>query len=236
MLLAVIGRITKQLQFDATAPICYTAEVPPLEQELLHFIGYVYTRIQWPGVIVLMAIESACIPLPSELIMPLAGWMLIKEQSLPAIYTLLAGAYGALGNTIGSVIAYMAGMWGGRPFLEKYGRYLLISRRDLALADQWFDKSGHWSIFISRLLPVVRTFISLPAGIARMHLVRFLVYTFFGSFIWSAGLAYGGYLLGSHWEQIRTLMRPFDPLIGALIITFIAFYIYRHLKHFRLRS
>ena len=177
-----------------------------------------------------MAIESACIPLPSELIMPLAGWILIKDQSLPAIYTLVAGAYGALGCVIGSVIAYAVGMWGGRPFLEKYGKYVLISRHDLDLTDRWFNRYGSWSIFISRLLPVVRTFISLPAGISRMHFGKFLVYTFIGSFIWCAGLAYGGYQLGEHWEQIRVIMRPFDPLIAAIIIALIAFYVYRHLK------
>jgi len=212
-------------------PICYTAEVLPLEQGLLDFINYTYSLIQWPGVVVLMAIESACIPLPSELIMPLAGWMLIKERALAATYTLVAGAYGALGNTIGSAIAYGIGMWGGRPFLEKYGKYILISRHDLDLADRWFYKSGNWSIFVSRLLPVVRTFISLPAGIARMHFVKFLVYTFLGSFIWSVGLAYGGYLLGEHWEQIRTIMRPFDPFVIAVFFILIALYIYRHLKH-----
>jgi len=212
-------------------PICYTAEVLSLEQGLLEFINYTYSLMQWPGVVVLMAIESACIPLPSELIMPLAGWMLIKERSLAATYTLVAGAYGALGNTIGSAIAYVVGMWGGRPFLEKYGKYILISRHDLDLADRWFYKSGNWSIFVSRLLPVVRTFISLPAGIARMHFVKFLVYTFLGSFIWSVGLAYGGYLLGEHWEQIRTIMRPFDPFVIAVFFILIALYIYRHLKH-----
>lgn len=204
-----------------------------LEQGLLYFISYTYSLIQWPGVVVLMAIESACIPLPSELIMPLAGWMLIKEKSLAAIYTLVAGAYGALGCTIGSIIAYAVGMWGGRPFLEKYGKYVLISRRDLDLAVQWFDKRGSWAIFISRLLPVVRTFISLPAGIAKMHFAQFLIYTFIGSFIWCTGLAYGGYLLGEHWEQIRTAMRPFDLSIGVLIIALIAFYIYRHVKHIK---
>lgn len=180
-----------------------------------------------------MAIESACIPLPSELIMPLAGWMLIREQSLPVTYILIAAVYGAVGNTIGSAIAYGVGMWGGRPFLEKYGKYFLISRHDLDLAERWFTKRGSWSIFISRLLPVVRTFISLPAGIARMHFIKFLIYTFLGSFLWSVGLAYGGYQLGERWAQLRALMRPFDPLIGALILTLIAFYIYRHLKHIK---
>ena len=192
--------------------------------------------MQWPGVVALMAIESACIPLPSELIMPLAGWMLIKEQSLPVTYTLVAGLYGALGNTIGSAIAYAVGMWGGRPFLEKYGKYILISKHDLNLADRWFKRSGSWSIFASRLLPVVRTFISLPAGIARMHFFKFLVYTFLGSFIWSVGLAYGGYQLGDHWEQIRSIMRPFDPIIIAIGIVLIAFYIYRHVKHYSTTS
>lgn len=205
--------------------------MPSFEQELLNFIAYIYALIHWPGVVALMAIESACIPLPSELIMPLAGWMLIKKQSLAATYLFVAGAYGALGNTIGSAIAYGVGMWGGRPFLEKYGKYILISRRDLNQVDRWFAKSGGWAIFISRLLPVVRTFISLPAGIARMNFVRFSIYTFLGSFIWSFGLAYAGYQLGEHWEQIRAIMRPFDPIIGALIIVLVTFYIYRHLKH-----
>jgi len=217
-------------------PICYTPEVLSLEQELLAFISYTYSLMQWPGVVALMAIESACIPLPSELIMPLAGWMLIKEQSLAVTYVLVAGVYGALGNTIGSVIAYVVGMWGGRPFLEKYGKYILISKHDLNLADRWFDRSGSWSIFASRLLPVVRTFISLPAGIARMHFFKFLVYTFLGSFIWSTGLAYGGYQMGEHWEQIRALMRPFDPVIITIAIILIAFYIYRHVKHSRMTS
>jgi len=201
-----------------------------LEQAILDFVSNTYNLMGWPGVVALMAIESACIPLPSEIIMPLAGWMLIKERSLGGIFILAAGAYGALGNTIGSALAYGIGMWGGRPFLEKYGKYILISHHDLNLADRWFYRSGSWSVFISRLLPVVRTFISLPAGIARMHFVKFLLYTFLGSFIWSVGLTYGGYKLGEHWEQIRTVMRPFDPFTIAVVLVLIAFYIYRHIR------
>ncbi len=202
-----------------------------IEQALLDFIAATYELLQWPGVVGLMAIESACIPFPSELIMPLAGWMLIKEQSLPAIYTLAAGAYGALGNTIGSIIAYVVGMRAGRPLLNKYGRYILISQHDLDLADRWFSRSGSWTVFVSRLLPVIRTYISLPAGIARMNIIKFLVYTFIGSFIWSWGLAYGGYLMGEHWEKIRSVMRPFDPVFIAIVLGLIAFYIYRHIRH-----
>jgi membrane protein DedA with SNARE-associated domain len=192
--------------------------------------------MQWPGVVALMALESACIPLPSEIIMPLSGWMLIKERSLSVVYTLGAGAYGSLGCTIGSVVAYVVGMWGGRPILEKYGKYILVSHHDLELADRWFSRYGSWSIFISRLLPVVRTFISLPAGIARMNLAKFLVYTFWGSFLWCFGLACGGYYLGEHWERIREIMRPFDPFVIAIIVAFVAFYIYRHIKNVRAQT
>jgi membrane protein DedA with SNARE-associated domain len=207
--------------------------VASLEHWILDFIASTYNLLQWPGVMLLMAVESACIPFPSELIMPLAGWMLIKEQSLPVIYVLMAGAFGAIGNTVGSVVAYYVGMWAGRPLLNKYGRYVLISRHDLDMADRWFSRSGGWTVFVSRLLPVVRTYISLPAGIARMNMVKFLIYTFTGSFIWSTGLAYGGYLLGEHWEDLRNAMRPFDPLIIAIIVILIGLYIYRHIRHLR---
>ncbi len=177
-----------------------------------------------------MAIESACIPLPSEIVMPLAGWMLVKEQNLPAVYSLVAGVYGAVGCTIGSIAAYYVGKQGGRPFLMKYGKYLFISHHDLDFADRWFEKKGSLTAFVSRLLPVVRTFISVPAGIARMNLLKFIVYAFLGSFIWCTFLAYAGYQLGEHWEQIRVIMRPFDvPIIAAVLILF-AYYLYRHLK------
>lgn len=228
--------ISRIENLDAIVIICYTATVLSLEPALLEFIKSVYSLMQWPGVVALMAIESACIPIPSEVIMPLAGWMLVKEHGLTAIYSLAAGAYGALGCTVGSVVAYVVGIKGGRPFLERYGQYILISRHDLELADRWFERHGDWVIFVTRLLPVVRTFISLPAGIARMHPGKFLVYTFAGSLIWCAGLAYGGFLLGEHWEELRAVMRPFDPLIVAVIIVLIGYYIYRHIRRARSNS
>jgi membrane protein DedA with SNARE-associated domain len=204
-----------------------------MEQWVLNLIQSIYQSMNWYGVIALMAIESACVPFPSELIMPLAGWMLIKDLSRPVSFVVAAGAFGAIGNTIGSVIAYYVGMWAGRPLLDKYGRYILISRHDLDIADRWFSRSGGWTVFISRLLPLVRTYISLPAGIAKMNIFKFLVYTFTGSFIWSTGLAYGGYLLGEHWEELRSVMRPFDPIIIAIIVILIGLYIYRHIRHMR---
>ena len=189
--------------------------------------------MQWPGVVLLMAVESCGIPFPSEIIMPLAGWMLLKENSLPVYSVFMAGGYGALGNTLGSIIAYYIGMWAGRPLILKYGRYILLSRHDLDLTDRWFSRSGSWTVLVSRLLPVVRTYISFPAGIAKMNIFKFIAYTFIGSFVWSTGLAYGGYLLGQHWESIRNAIRPFDPLIVALIFIAIGFYIWRHLRNRR---
>ncbi|MDO8490465.1 MAG: DedA family protein [Dehalococcoidia bacterium] len=201
-----------------------------IEQQLLEFIRNVYELLGWPGVVAMMAIESACIPLPSEVIMPLAGWMLVKAQGLSVFYVLLAGFFGGVGCTIGSLAAYAVGAKGGRPLVEKFGKYVLLSQHDLDLAEIWFAKYGDWAVFTSRLLPVVRTFISLPVGIARMNLPRFIIYTFIGSFIWSAGLAYGGYLLGEHWEGLREAMRPFDIPIILIIVALIAFWLWHRLK------
>jgi membrane protein DedA with SNARE-associated domain len=203
------------------------------EQWVLNLTSSIYNAIQWPGVVLLMAIESCGIPFPSEIIMPLAGWMLVKEKSLSVFSVFMAGGYGALGNTIGSVLAYYIGMWAGRPLILKYGKYVLLSRHDLDLTDRWFSRSGTWTVLVSRILPVVRTYISFPAGIAKMNIFKFIVYTFIGSFIWSVGLAYGGYLLGEHWESLRNAIRPFDPLIVAFIVVAIGLYVWRHLKHRR---
>lgn len=200
------------------------------EQPVVDFIEAVYQVMSWPGVVLFMAIESACIPLPSELIMPLSGWLLIENEGLGVGYVFLAGFFGALGNTIGSVIAYWVGAWGGRPFLLRYGRYLLITRHDVELADRWFQRWGDATIFFSRLLPVVRTFISLPAGIARMSMGRFLVLTFVGSFPWSVGLAYGGFLLGQNWERLRAAMRPFDIPILVVALLLVGFLVWRRVR------
>lgn len=204
-----------------------------IERQVLAFVAQVYTTIGWPGVVVMMAIESACIPLPSEIIMPLSGWMLVKAQGLDASYTLLAGFYGAVGNVIGSVAAYAVGRWGGRSAIEKYGKYVLISSHDLAAADRWFSRYGNWAILLSRVLPVVRTFISFPAGVARANFVVFVLLTFLGSLPWSWGLAYAGYLAGEHWEKIRSVMRPFDIPVILVIVALLGVYIYRHVKRSR---
>ena len=191
--------------------------IETIEILFLGIITQVYGAIGWPGVVFLMAIESAAIPFPSELIMPLAGWLLIQAKGGSVWWVLLAGFYGGMGNLLGSWVAYWISMKGGRPLLLKYGKYVLMSNDEVDKAETWFNKYGEWAVFIGRLLPVVRTFISIPAGLARMNLWRFSLYTFAGSFIWSLGLAYGGFLLGENWEDLRAVMRPFDiPILLIL--------------------
>lgn len=191
--------------------------IETIEILFLGIITQVYGAIGWPGVVFLMAVESAAIPFPSELIMPLAGWLLIQAKGGSVWWVLLAGFYGGMGNLLGSWVAYWISMKGGRPLLLKYGKYVLMSKDEVDKAETWFNKYGEWAVFIGRLLPVVRTFISIPAGLARMNLWRFSLYTFAGSFIWSLGLAYGGFLLGENWEDLRAVMRPFDiPILLIL--------------------
>jgi membrane protein DedA with SNARE-associated domain len=195
-----------------------------MEQQILDFINRVYLLLGWPGVVALMTIESACIPLPSEIIMPLAGWMLVDSAGLSVWFIVLAAFCGGIGNVFGSLISYWVGAKGGLPFLKRYGKYILISNHDLERANLWFGRYGDWITFIARFVPAVRTFISLPAGIARMHIWKFSFYAFVGSFIWSGALAYAGYVLGQNWEKIRSVMRPFDyPIVGIVIVLIIIF-------------
>ncbi|HOF42673.1 MAG TPA: DedA family protein, partial [Candidatus Moranbacteria bacterium] len=142
---------------------------------LATFIIASISMLGYSGVVLMMAIESACIPLPSEIIMPFAGY-LVHTGEFSLFWVSFAGAVGCV---LGSVLAYWVGIWGGRPFIEKYGKYVLITKHDLDLADRFFQKYGNTAVFVSRLLPVVRTFISLPAGIARMNFPKFVIYTFF---------------------------------------------------------
>ncbi len=206
-----------------------------IETAVVEFLYSVLNTIGWPGVMLIMALESANIPIPSEVPMPLAGWMLVQAKGLPLWRAILdGGLYGGLGCTIGSIASYLLGMWGGRPFLQRWGRYILVSQHDLEQADRWFARWGDWAVFISRLLPIVRTFISFPAGVARVPLFRFTVLTFIGSFIWCAALAAAGYAFGSEWERIRDVMRPFDIPIAIAILAGLGYYIYRHIRRARI--
>ncbi len=193
---------------------------------LAQWIIKVIALMGYPGIVFLMAIESACIPLPSEIIMPFSGYLVFRGD-----FSLLwVGLAGAVGCVAGSIPAYYLGLYGGRPLIEKYGKYVLVSHHDLDIADRWFQRYGDWAIFFSRLLPVVRTFISFPAGVARMNFPRFIIYTFVGSFPWCLGLAYAGMKLGQKWDTLGHYFHEFDVVIGILIALGIIFYIWRHLK------
>ena len=205
-----------------------------LEQQLVTWLESLFQTIGWGGVVLIMALESANIPIPSEVTMPLAGWFLAQARGMTAWYAVLSGGfYGALGCTSGSVASYALGYYGGRPFLNRYGKYLLITAHDLEKADRWFVRWGDWAVFISRLLPIVRTFISFPAGVVRTRFWTFLVYSFVGSFLWCGALAWGGYAFGSRWEELRAIMRPFDIPIAVIILGAGAYYVYHHVKNFR---
>src|SRR3954465_6335901 len=194
------------------------------------FIVATISMLGYSGVVLLMAIESACIPLPSEIIMPFSGYLVSRGE----MNLWLVGVAGAFGCAVGSMVAYWVGMYGGRPLIEKYGRYILLSRHDLDLADRWFAKYGEVIVFVSRLLPAIRTFIAFPAGVARMNIPRFILYTFAGSLPWCIGLAYVGQKLGERWDKdprLKTLFHRFDFVIGILIVLAAVWWIWRHLKH-----
>lgn len=203
------------------------------EDQLLGLIEGVYEAMGWPGVVLLMAVESVFFPIPSEVVMPLGGWMLISAKGESVWYVLLAGFYGALGSLVGALLIYAFGALGGRPLLERYGRYLFIAPQELQAADRWFARYGTWAVFLSRLVPVVRSLISLPAGVTRMPLVKFVLLTFAGSFLWSLGLAYGGYLLGENWESLRRAVGPFEIPIMLVLVALIGLYVFRHVRHWR---
>jgi membrane protein DedA with SNARE-associated domain len=205
--------------------------VQGIEQQLVEFLTHLFQTIGWFGVVVIMALESCNIPIPSEVTMPLSGWMLVQARGLTAWQAVwLGGLWGAVGCTLGSVISYGLGAWGGRPLVERYGKYILVGKHDLEKADRWFARWGDWAAFLSRLLPIVRTFISFPAGVVKMNLARFTVLSFVGSFIWCGMLALGGFYFGQHWEELRAFMRPFDIPIAIIILAALAYYVYRHVR------
>lgn len=191
----------------------------------------VISSLGYGGIVLLMAIESACIPLPSEIIMPFSGFLVFKGE-MTLWYVALAGAFGCV---VGSIPAYYLGMLGGRPLVEKYGKWVLISHHDLHLADRWFEKHGDIIIFIGRLLPAVRTFIAFPAGIARMHMGKFIAYTFTGSLIWCWLLAYAGMKAGENWEGLKVYFHQFHNVIAVVGVVFAVWYVRRHLKAIKRR-
>jgi membrane protein DedA with SNARE-associated domain len=202
---------------------------------LIHFVTQVIGSLGYAGIAALMGIESACIPLPSEIIMPFAGYLVYTGR----FNLLWAATAGAIGCNIGSVIAYWVGAAGGRPLVMRYGRWVLMSHHDLDRMTHFFEKYGTITVLLGRLLPVVRTFIAFPAGVARMPQLRFHLYTFIGSWPWCFGLAYVGMKLGEKWHtdpRFEQAFHRFHLVVELGLLAAIIWFVWTHINRFRQAS
>jgi len=193
---------------------------------LANFVTMVISHLGYPGVFLLMALESACIPIPSEFIMPFSGFLVATGE----MNFWMAVAMGSFGNLFGSWLAWWVGHRGGRPLVEKYGKYILLSHHDLDAADKYFNKYGQNTVLFARLMPVIRTFISLPAGIAKMDFKKFSIYTFIGVVPFTIALTYAGVKLRENWDGLQPYFHKFDLVILLFLILGIIWYIFRHFR------
>jgi membrane protein DedA with SNARE-associated domain len=190
-------------------------------ESFFHFVIDYIALWGYPAIAIGMALESACIPVPSELIFGFAGYLVY----LGRLDFTLAVTAGVIGGLIGSMIAYLVGYYGGQTFITKYGKYVLLSRRHVDMAQTWFDRYGLKATFFSRLLPVVRTFISLPAGFAKVNFIKFIIYTLLGSIPWTVALIYAGKLLGENWQALNVIGHKASIVVAVVIIIGIVYYV-----------
>jgi membrane protein DedA with SNARE-associated domain len=199
---------------------------------LVQFVTHVISSGGYAGIVLLMGIESACIPLPSEIIMPFAGYV----SYLGRFNLYWAATAGAVGCNLGSAVAYWIGAKGGRPLVERYGRWVLVSHHDLDLVTRFFEKYGSITVLISRLLPIVRTFIAFPAGIAKMNQLRFHIYTFVGSWPWCFALAYAGRELGERWHtdpRFEQAFHRFHLAVELAVVALFLWFLWAHVSRGR---
>jgi membrane protein DedA with SNARE-associated domain len=196
-----------------------------------HFTNWIHSG-GYLGVMVLMTLESMVAPVPSEAVMPFAGFLIFEHK-----FT-FAGVifFSTLGSIIGSLISYYAGAWGGRPFVKRFGRYLLLDTHHLDLTERFFARYGDKTIFISRFIPVVRHLISIPAGVGRMKIAKFCIYTVIGAALWNSFLAVVGYYLRDNWMTVRKYGEVADIIVVGLIIAVFVFFMYQYLKHSKKRN
>ena len=205
-----------------------------IDAYVLPLLEHAYAAFGYLGVVLAMTVESAALPVPSELILPLAGFSVARGVAEPL--TGVAWTYwgavlaGVIGNTTGSLVGYAIGAYGGRPLLARYGRYVLISSHDIDLAERHFARWGDITVLVSRMLPIVRTFISIPAGIARMPLWRFVAFSVLGAIPWVMLLVWGGVVLGDHWVDIKRSLAGLDYLVAAVIIAGVVLFVWRHVR------
>ncbi len=193
-------------------------------EKLVEYITLGMSAGGYFGLFVLMALESMIAPVPSEVVMPFAGYLALQGRFDFWIALLVS----SLGSIFGSLLSYYIGVYGGRPFVLKYGKYLLLEKEHLEWTENWFKKQGQKTIFISRFIPVVRHLISIPAGIAKMAMHKFIIYTFLGATIWNLVLLYAGFRLGQHWDKIHQYSKELDMIFVALVILFFVYFIWKH--------
>ncbi len=205
-----------------------------MSEKILSLLIAAITAGGYPAVILLMAIQSACIPIPSEVIMPLAGYALAHTR----LDLIILATVASLASNLGSIPAYWVGAKGGRPMVERYGSYLLLSRHDLDRVDHFFARFGSLAVLIGRMLPIIRTFIAFPAGIAKMNQLRFHIYTFIGSWPWCYALAYVGMKLGAQWNtnpRFKEVFHRFHLGVEAAILSAAVWFVVSHWKN-RIRT
>ena len=186
-----------------------------------------YDAVGYVGVAAAVALETIVAPIPSEVILPMAGWKVSQSAVDASVLEPLTGlgwniplavAFATVGSVVGALVGYAIGAWGGRPLLDRYGRYVGIGAEDLDRADRWFDRWGSWAVFLGRMVPLVRTFVSYPAGISRMPMGRFLLFSTLGSLPWNLALIVAGFVVGENYEAISAAMKPYESLIYVVVI------------------
>lgn len=195
-----------------------------------------YDAVGYLGVAVAVALETIVAPIPSEVILPMAGWKVSQSAADPSILEplthqpwnlVLTIAFATIGSLVGALVGYAIGAWGGRPLLDRYGRYVGIGAEDLDRADEWFQRWGGWAVFLGRMVPLVRTFVSYPAGIARMPIAPFVVFSTLGSLIWNTALIVAGFIVGENYAEIEAALKPYENVIYAIVIGIIVLLVVR---------
>ena len=204
-------------------------------ESLIEWITVLISDYLYLGVFLAALIETIIPPIPTMVVFPTAGFI-ASQNGLELFELIILGIVGGIGASIGSTVIYLIALKLGRAALLKYLKYVRVSEKKLTRVENWFQKYGDIAVFVSRMLPVVRTFISVPAGIARMNFWKFSFYTFVGSYPWSLGLAYGGFKLGENWEDLRRVMRPFDFPIAGIILVVVIWFVYHRIKTIREES
>ncbi len=197
-----------------------------------------YDSVGYVGVGVAVALETIVAPIPSEVILPMAGWKVSQSAADPSVLEPLTGLpwniplaviLATVGSVVGALVGYYIGAWGGRPLLDRFGRYVGIGAPDLDRADRWFERWGSWAVFFGRMVPLVRTFVSYPAGISRMPMGRFLLFSTLGSLPWNAALIYAGFVVGENYVEIEAALKPYEYVIYAVVLAVIGLLVVRWL-------